>query len=117
MEKKVRYPAQFALFLMAYYVTNSVYQGYLTVYFKNALHFNATQIGTMMMGIAGLSFLGFGVMEPQAEWGSMISQGRAYLQLNPWPVLVPAAATVLSVMLFNYLGDCVRDYFDVEAAA
>lgn len=77
----------------------------------------ATQIGTMMMGIAGLSFLGFGVMEPQAEWGSMISQGRAYLQLNPWPVLVPAAATVLSVMLFNYLGDCVRDYFDVEAAA
>lgn len=77
----------------------------------------ATQIGTMMMGIAGLSFLGFGVMEPQAEWGSMISQGRAYLQLNPWPVLVPAAATVLTVMLFNYLGDCVRDYFDVEAAA
>lgn len=52
MEKKVRYPAQFALFLMAYYVTNSVYQGYLTVYFKNVLHFNATQIGTILAGVA-----------------------------------------------------------------
>ena len=74
----------------------------------------STQIGTMMIGIAGLSFLGIGVAEPQAEWGSMISAGRAYLQLAPWAVLVPAAATILTVMIFNYLGDCVRDVLDVE---
>ena len=74
----------------------------------------STQIGTMMIGIAGLSFLGIGVTEPQAEWGSMISGARAYLQLAPWAVLAPAGATILTVMVFNYLGDCVRDVLDVE---
>ena len=76
----------------------------------------STQIGTMMIGIAGLSFLGIGVTEPQAEWGSMISGARAYLQLAPWAVLAPAGATILTVMVFNYLGDCVRDVLDVEAS-
>ncbi len=75
------------------------------------------QIGTMMVGIAGLSFLGIGVMEPQAEWGSMINGSRAYIQLAPWAVLSPAAATIITVMVFNYLGDCVRDVMDVEAAS
>ena len=76
----------------------------------------STQIGSMMIGIAGLSFLGIGVMEPQAEWGSMISGMRAYIQLAPWAVLAPAFATILTVMVFNYLGDCVRDALDVEVA-
>ena len=73
----------------------------------------ATQIGVMMIGIAGLSFLGIGVTEPQAEWGSMINTSRAYMQLAPWAVLAPAVATILTVMIFNCLGDCIRDYLDV----
>ena len=76
----------------------------------------STQIGTMMIGIAGLSFLGIGVTEPQAEWGSMISGARAYIQLAPWAVLAPAVATILTVMIFNCLGDCLRDVLDVEGA-
>ena len=76
----------------------------------------STQIGSMMIGIAGLSFLGIGVQEPQAEWGNMISASRAYIQLAPWAVLAPAAATILTVMIFNYLGDCVRDVLDVEVS-
>ena len=75
-----------------------------------------TQIGSMMIGIAGLSFLGIGVMEPRSEWGSMISGSRAYIQLAPWAVLAPAFATIITVMVFNYLGDCVRDVLDVEVA-
>ncbi len=73
----------------------------------------ATQIGVMMIGIAGLSFLGIGVIEPQAEWGSMINTSRAYMQLAPWAVLAPAVATIMTVMVFNCLGDCVRDALDV----
>ena len=76
----------------------------------------STQIGSMMIGIAGLSFLGIGVQEPQAEWGSMISASRAYIQLAPWAVLAPSFATILTVMIFNYLGDCVRDVLDVEVS-
>ncbi len=77
----------------------------------------ATQLGVMMIGVAGLSFLGIGVTEPRAEWGSMINQSRAYMQLAPWATLAPAGATVVTVMVFNCLGDCLRDYLDVEAEA
>ena len=76
----------------------------------------ATQLGVMMIGVAGLSFLGIGVTEPHAEWGSMINQSRAYMQLAPWATLAPAGATVVTVMVFNCLGDCLRAYLDVEAA-
>lgn len=77
----------------------------------------ATQISVMMIGIAGLSFLGIGVTEPQAEWGSMINTSRAYMQLAPWAVLAPAVATIITVMVFNCLGDCVRDWLDVGVDA
>lgn len=43
-------------------------------------------IGTMMMEIAGLSFLGLGAQPPVAEWGSMMSSGRSMLQTYPWIV-------------------------------
>ena len=73
-----------------------------------------SQIGTTMIGISGLSFLGLGVVPPQAEWGSMISESRAYIQIAPWAVLYPSAATVLTIVVFNYLGDAVMDYRDAE---
>lgn len=76
----------------------------------------ATQLGVMMIGIAGLSFLGIGVSEPNAEWGSMINQSRAYMQIAPWATLAPAGATIVTVMVFNCLGDCLRDISDTGAA-
>lgn len=69
-------------------------------------------IGTMMMELAGLSFLGLGVKPPMAEWGSMISDGRVMLQTAPWMVLAPGGAIFVTVMIFNLLGDTVRDYMD-----
>jgi peptide/nickel transport system permease protein len=76
-----------------------------------------TQIGTTMIGISGLSFLGLGVIPPQAEWGSMINESRAYIQLAPWSVLFPAGATILTIMLFNYLGDAVMELKEAERRA
>lgn len=69
-------------------------------------------IGTMMMELAGLSFLGLGVKPPMAEWGSMINEGRNLLQVAPWMVLAPGVAIFLTVMVFNLLGDTLRDYMD-----
>lgn len=69
-------------------------------------------IGTMMMELAGLSFLGLGVKPPMAEWGSMINEGRSMLQVSPWMVLAPGAAISVTVMIFNLLGDTLRDYMD-----
>lgn len=69
-------------------------------------------IGTMIMELAGLSFLGLGVKPPMAEWGSMISDGRVMLQTAPWMVLAPGGAIFITVMIFNLLGDTIRDYMD-----
>ena len=69
-------------------------------------------IGTMMMELAGLSFLGLGAQPPTAEWGNMMSGGRSMLQTYPWLVLSPGLAIFLTVVIFNLLGDTVRDYMD-----
>ena len=69
-------------------------------------------IGTMMMELAGLSFLGLGAMPPTAEWGNMMSGGRSMLQTYPWVVITPGIAIFISVVLFNMLGDAVRDWLD-----
>ena len=69
-------------------------------------------IGTMMMELAGLSFLGLGAQPPMAEWGNMMSGGRSMLQTYPWLVLSPGVAIFLTVVTFNLFGDTVRDYMD-----
>ena len=66
----------------------------------------------MMMGLAGLSFLGLGVQVPEAEWGSMISEGRYCLQNAPWVALAPSAVMVSVMLVFNLFGDQVRDLLD-----
>ena len=69
-------------------------------------------IGTMIMEISGLSFLGLGAAPPTAEWGSMMSNGRSMLQTAPWVILSPGCAIFLTVMVFNLTGDTVRDFLD-----
>lgn len=69
-------------------------------------------IGTMMMELAGLSYLGLGAQPPMAEWGSMMSGGRSMLQTAPWCVLAPGLAIFVTVLVFNLLGDTLRDYLD-----
>ena len=69
-------------------------------------------IGTMMMELAGLSFLGLGAQPPMAEWGSMMSDNRSFLQTATWTVVAPGIAIFITVMIFNLLGDTVRDYMD-----
>lgn len=69
-------------------------------------------IGTMMMELAGLSFLGLGAKPPIAEWGSMMSDTRNLLTTHPWVTLAPGFAIFVSVMIFNLFGDTVRDWLD-----
>ncbi len=72
-------------------------------------------IGTMMMELAGLSFLGLGAKPPTAEWGSMMSDTRSLLTTAPWVTLAPGFAIFVSVMIFNLLGDTIRDYADPKS--
>ena len=72
----------------------------------------ALDIGAMIMNLAGLSYLGLGVVPPTPEWGSMMSEGRSMLQTSPWIVLAPGLAIFITVVIFNLLGDTVRDILD-----
>ena len=74
-------------------------------------------IGTMMMELAGLSFLGLGAMPPTAELGSMMSDGRSMLQTYPWVVLAPGVAIFAAVAVVNLLGDALRDWLDPKNSA
>lgn len=72
----------------------------------------ATDIGGMMLELAGLSFLGFGAKAPTPEWGLMLNEGRQFIQNAPWLTIFPGAAIFVVVMVFNLLGDAFRDLLD-----
>ena len=61
---------------------------------------------------ATMSFLGLGVPPPSSSWGSMLNDGRAHLFDAPHLVLFPAAAIMLTVLAFNFIGDGLGDYLD-----
>jgi len=72
----------------------------------------ATDIGSMMLELAALSFLGFGAVPPTPEWGLMLSEGRAYMTAAPWLMIFPGIAIFVVVTIFNMLGDSLRDILD-----
>lgn len=72
----------------------------------------ATDIGSMMMELAALSFLGFGAQPPTPEWGSMLNEGRNFMQSAPWMMIYPGLAIFITVVIFNMLGDNLRDILD-----
>ena len=74
----------------------------------------ALDIGTIIMELAGLSFLGLGAQPPTAEWGAMMNNGRSMLQTAPWVILAPGTAIFITVAIFNLLGDKLRDVLDVR---
>ena len=70
------------------------------------------QVGGLILAEASLSFLGAGVPPPTAAWGSMVAEGRNYLQSAWWIATFPGTAILLTVLAFNFLGDWLRDRFD-----
>ena len=72
----------------------------------------ATDIGAMMLELAALSFLGFGAKPPTPEWGYMLNEGRACMQTAPWLMIFPGLAIFIVVVVFNMLGDSLRDILD-----
>jgi len=71
-------------------------------------------VAAVIIGEAGLSFLGLGVQPPQASWGSILQEGTRYMLVAPHLVLVPAVTLSLVVLAVNLLGDRLRDHLDVR---
>ncbi|MFJ3905494.1 ABC transporter permease [Streptomyces sp. NPDC090025] len=71
---------------------------------------SAMNFGYALMDLAALSFLGFGVQPPTADWGAMINEGQSAIQQGAMlPALAPSFAIVLAVVAFGIVGEGIAD--------
>jgi peptide/nickel transport system permease protein len=63
---------------------------------------------------AYVSFLGFGIQPPLPSWGNMLNGAQQYLASAPWLAIIPGIAITIAVSSFNFIGDGLRDAFDVR---
>lgn len=73
----------------------------------------AYDVNTIVMEIAGLSFIGLGTQLPYAEWGSMINAGRTYLQTAPWLVFFPSLFLVGFIFTITLLAKNLKTHFEI----
>lgn len=71
-------------------------------------------MGTIIISIAGLSFLGLGVQPPTPEWGIMLSEGKPFMESAPHLMIFPGLMIMVTVLAFNFLGDGLRDVLDIK---
>lgn len=69
----------------------------------------SANMGSAIMSLTALSFLGLGVQPPTPEWGAMVNSARIYFQTEPWVILVPGLTIAVTVLVVNILGDALRD--------
>ena len=69
-------------------------------------------LGTVILAMGGLAFLGLGTQPPAADWGLMVSEGRSYILNQWWISTFPGLAIFIVVLAFNLIGDTLRDIFD-----
>lgn len=73
------------------------------------------QVADAILLLAALGFIGLGVPAPQTDWGTMIAVGTNYAQSGDWWEIYPTGlAIVLVVVAFNFVGDALRDAFEVR---
>ena len=70
------------------------------------------QVASVILSIAGLSFIGLGIPAPRPEWGAMLSASRAYIRDYSYMCLFPGAAIMITILSLNLLGDGLRDALD-----
>ncbi len=69
-------------------------------------------MGTVILAMGGLAFLGLGTQPPSPDWGLMVSEGRSFILDQWWIATFPGIAIFVVVLAFNLVGDTLRDIFD-----
>ena len=73
----------------------------------------STSIGGVIMALAALGFLGFGLPPTIPDWGGMLSrEGRKYMEQAPWLALWPGLCLTITIYSLNMFGDAMRDLLD-----
>jgi len=78
--------------------------------------YSTLAVATFILGEAGLSFLGVGIPLPTASWGNLLASAPDYYTLQPWLMVWPGLAVLVTTLSFNLLGDGLRDAFDPRSA-
>jgi peptide/nickel transport system permease protein len=73
-------------------------------------------LGFALVDEASLGFLGLGVQQPDASWGSMINAGRTLIFQAPWLTIIPGIAVIVTVFAINLVGDGLRDRLDPRSS-
>ena len=81
----------------------------------NMIAIFTVDFGHTIMSISGYSFLGLGVQAPQPEWGAMISEGRGFINSDPWLMFWPGIMILITVVSVNIIGDHMRDALDSQS--
>ncbi len=72
----------------------------------------ALAIGSRILSVSTLSYIGMGIQAPTPDWGNMLSGARAYIRGNAYLVLGPGLALLMTISSFNLIGDGLRDALD-----
>ncbi|MBO4819037.1 MAG: ABC transporter permease [Firmicutes bacterium] len=72
----------------------------------------ALAIGSRILSVSTLSYIGMGIQSPTPDWGNMLSGARAFIVGRPYLVLGPGIALLLTISAFNLIGDGLRDAMD-----
>jgi ABC-type dipeptide/oligopeptide/nickel transport system permease subunit len=77
--------------------------------------YSTLSVAGFILGEAGLSFLGVGIKQPTASWGNLLGVAPDYYTVQPWLMVWPGLAVLITTLAFNLLGDGLRDAFDPRA--
>ena len=69
-------------------------------------------LGSIILCIAAMGYLGIGVQAPTPEWGSIISENQSNIRYYPYLGLIPGVFIMISVLSLNFIGDGLRDALD-----
>ena len=72
-------------------------------------------LGSVILSISSMGYLGLGVASPTPEWGTIISENKVNIQYFPYLGIIPGICIMLTVMSINFIGDGLRDAFDPKS--
>jgi peptide/nickel transport system permease protein len=73
-------------------------------------------VASYVLAEAGLSFLGLGIKLPTPSWGNLLSTAPEFYTAQPWLMVWPGLAVLVTTLAFNLLGDGLRDAFDPRSS-
>lgn len=89
-----------------------IFRHILSNMFTQVIVVSTLEIGSIILALAGFSFIGLGIQPPLPEWGVMLSDSREFIQTYPRLMYYPGIAIMITVMGFNLLGEGLKDVFN-----